>query len=268
VPEGQYRGYTDGTRGRVNVVNGKGGGAFCRGDMKIKEKRTALKAVGWSLGLTALLLSVAAVGRWHREIRGCYYGVRLAASGDTKWGADIWVLGRAGAPGCRLAYRLSSDPKAKEEAAAALGICTSESELAAFVKEVGGRGTPAEKALLEALENHLDVYALGPPEGSLVLQEDADPPPNSVRRRELPEKTTLRYIVGEYEVELRVTWGRGFSAWGGPGIKGGVNWGPWRAVGRVLTVSCCDDRGESEVVHKVGVYGKQVLLFPPGDEAG
>jgi hypothetical protein len=203
--------------------------------------------------LVLLLLALAAGGRWHRELYGLFCGACLAATGGEGWAGELHELGTSGTPGCRLAWRLNSDPEVRRRAALALGHCAGARALNELV-EMEGVDTPAERALLDLFEFYCGDPCgdpVLPPPDAEVEVDDPGPPPQTLRAPgNHTTKTSLVYVVGAYRAEIGVGWTRAFSAWGGPKTGGGHKCGPWRRSGLVRFTVTRDD----------GPRGTKVLL--------
>ena len=214
--------------GRCVLVSGR------RRVKKPSLRRDLARTLAWTAAAAVLLGSLAGAGIYRKELRACYYAVRLVSSGHGKWAERLADAGPHAAPARRLAYRLSSEETTKWAEAEALGECAGAEVLLALV-EAEGCDTPAEDALI----NRLFVCAESPPPGAEVILYEETPPSEDleIAAMGLPFPR-IEYALGPYTVQVDDLWSRGF--WGSYNSETGESksgWHPWRLSGRSVTVA-------------------------------
>lgn len=212
-------------------------------EMKPTAKRDAIRTALLSAGLVLLLGAAAAGGRYHRELRGIYYAARFFWGGNSSWCDRLAELGPAGAPACRLLYRLAPEERYKLWAAEALGECAGPEALVKLAEREDADG-PAERELFRMIAASGDAPLPGAED---ICEYDSRPPENFRRVERDQPFERLRYELGPYTVRVEDLWSR--SCIVSYNAKTGVSqtrWEPWGLSGRSITIISRRPDGRTE----------------------
>jgi hypothetical protein len=215
------------------------------------RRRDLTRALTMSAALAALLVAAAAAGYHQKRLRAFYCAARLVRADEAEracWLERLEALGPEAAGACQWAYGRASDPKAKERTARALGECAGLLALHDLVEREGVE-TPAEEALVDLLCYAHDY----PPPEAEVIHEDPLPPPEDLRSTS-QEKISLRYIIGDYKIEVTRRWERRFTATSNPTTAPRKSWSLWRVNYDSIFATRFSPDGSAEVVARRCAY--------------
>lgn len=213
--------------------------------------RDLARALSLSAALAALLVAAAAAGYHQKKLRAFYCAARLVRADEAErscWLERLEALGPEAASACRWAYGRASDPEAKERIARALGECAGLLALHDLVEREGVE-TPAEEALVELLCYAHDY----PPPEAEAIHEDSLPPPEDLRSP-VHEKASLRYIIGNYKIEVTRRWERSLTVTSNPTTAPRKSWSPWRVNYNSIFATRFSPDGSANVVAKCCAY--------------